>query len=70
MWFKNVLFYFLKISTLEQSDNPQNVSKILGLVNGHNLLQIFYYEKFQIYRKNEEIITLNIHKPTARVQLL
>ena len=41
---------FYKISTLEQSDNPQNISKTLGLVNGHNLFPMFCCEKFQIYR--------------------
>lgn len=56
MWYENVLFYFVQISTLEENDNPQNISKILGLVNGHNLLPTFYYERFQIYRKSEEIL--------------
>lgn len=51
MWYENVLFYFVKISDLEENDNPQNISKILGLVNGHNLFLIIYYENFQIYRK-------------------
>lgn len=55
MWYENILFYFVQISTLEENGNPQNVSKILGLVNGHNLLP-FYYEKFQVYRKSEEIL--------------
>ena len=51
MWYENVLFYFVKISDLEENDNPQNISKILRLVNGHNLFLIIYYENFQIYRK-------------------
>lgn len=51
MWYEFVLFYFVKISDLEENDNPQNISKILGLVNGHNLFLIIYYENFQIYRK-------------------
>lgn len=56
MWYEKVLFYFAKISTLEQSDNPQNISKIFGLLNGHNLLPTFYYKTFQIYRKSESIL--------------
>lgn len=51
MWYEFVLFYFVKISDLEENDNPQNISKILSLVNGHNLFLIIYYEKCQIYRK-------------------
>ena len=56
MWYENILFYFVQISTLEENGNPQNVSKILVLVNGHNLLPTMYYEKFQVYRKSEEIL--------------
>ena len=68
MWYENVLFYFVKISTLEQNDNPQDVSKVLDLVNGHNLLPTFYYEKFQIYIKSEEILQCVSIILTAYVQ--
>lgn len=59
-------YLLCKISTLEQSDNPQDTSKIFGLVDGHDLLPTFYYEKFQICRKRNT--TMNIHIHTVHVQ--